>query len=100
MEVQILPVQQQTNNMDCCLFAIANAFEQLASHSPQNAIYNINRMRYHLVQVFSSEHMEATLFPKNQRKAVHCSNQNCINIFINSLVICKAQFFKFVPLTS
>ena len=46
---QKLPVQKQPNGHNCGPFAIIYAAENLDGHSPSEAVFDVNKMREHLI---------------------------------------------------
>ena len=66
LSVYILPVDQQTNAVDCGIYAIANAVEFLHEDGNPEAIFKPEEMRSHLIQCLEAGEM--TPFPKSQKR--------------------------------
>ena len=60
--VEIKPVQQQTNSVDCGLFAIAFAASLAFGEDPTTVVYDTERLRPHLVKCLDNNAMKT--FPK------------------------------------
>ena len=50
LEVHLLPVMQQTNSIDCGIYAIANAVEFLTEEGNPLSNYDVGAMRTHLLK--------------------------------------------------
>lgn len=68
LDVSILDVQQQTNGVDCGVFAIANLTEFCISDDikEQPIQYDIEKMRSHLIKFLEDKKFEE--FPKKQKQ--------------------------------
>lgn len=68
LDVSILDVQQQTNGVDCGVFAIANLTEFCISDDikEQPIQYDIEKMRSHLIKCLEDKKFEE--FPKKQKQ--------------------------------
>ena len=66
LSVYIIPVDQQTNSIDCGVYAIANAVEFLFEDGNPESTFNSEEMRQHLIQCLEAGQM--TPFPKSQKK--------------------------------
>ena len=63
LKLQKLSVQQQSNNRDCGLFAIANMVEICYGNNPEDLSYDEDAMRSHLEECLLSKEMKP--FPKS-----------------------------------
>ena len=66
--VEIKGVQQQTNSVDCGLFAIAFATSLAFGEDPANVTYDSKKLRMHLIKCLNKKQM--TCFPKSTEKLV------------------------------
>ena len=66
-KVNVMPVQQQPNAIDCGLFAIAFATDLLYGNSPSNVSYEHEKMRQHLFICLQQDSF--TLFPRASAEA-------------------------------
>ena len=60
--VTFLPVQKQPDGHNCGLFTIAYAAEILDGRAPSEAVFDVNKMREHLITCLKMQRL--TLFPK------------------------------------
>ena len=67
LTVSILPVQIQNDGYNCGLFAIAFAAEVLDGQSPEDAYFDVNMMRHHLINCLETESLIP--FPKVNKRA-------------------------------
>ena len=67
LTVYVLPVQQQSNSIDCGCHAIATATEFLADDGNPTSEFNIDSLRKHIIHLFETEIME--IFPKSAKNA-------------------------------
>jgi len=63
LKLQKLSIQQQSNNQDCGLFAIANMVEICYGNNPEDFSYDQNMMRNHLEECLLNKEMKP--FPKS-----------------------------------
>ena len=54
----IANIMPQTNQYDCGLFAIANAPALLHGHSPAKCVWDMDKMREHLIQAFTKKKLD------------------------------------------
>lgn len=66
MTAYVLPVQQQTNSVDCGCHAIATATEFLTKDGDPTAFFDIDNMRNHIHQCFETGEMVS--FPKTAKR--------------------------------
>ena len=64
MTINIKPVQQQTNGLDCGVFAIAFATSLLNGEDPTNVTYDVQQLRPHLLSCLDQGHLVP--FPKDE----------------------------------
>ena len=60
MELQFVPVQQQTNDSDCGVFAVAFAVSLALGRNPKHVTFDTPRMRPHLAACLKKQ--ETCLF--------------------------------------
>ena len=80
--LEIMPVQQQKNGVDCGLFAIAFATSLAFHEDPSVTSYDVERLRPHLVK--SLEEGKLTMFPKlaEGKRVIRCRQQmNAVELF-------------------
>lgn len=65
LQINILPVMQQTNGIDCGVYAIANAVEFLTPGGNPQSVYDVSKMRHHLLQCLEDGILSP--FPKKSR---------------------------------
>ena len=58
----LMNVQGQTDSVNCGVFAIAYAADILSGISPIMSVYDVNKMRSHLIECLQNE--ELSPFPK------------------------------------
>ena len=61
VQLQFVPVQQQTNNSDCGVFAIAFAVSLALGTNPKHVTFDTSRMRSHLA--FCLKAQKLSMFP-------------------------------------
>ena len=69
LKLQKLSVQQQCNNQDCGLFAIANMVEICFGNNPEDLSYDQDVMRSHLKECLSNKEMKP--FPKSLKPEMY-----------------------------
>ena len=80
-------VQQQENNVDCGVYAVAFATHQAYGVSPIGVVFDLSKMREHLIECLESNKM--TMFPTIARRGKFCAVEHfvikiyclCNNIF-------------------
>ena len=80
--LEIMPVQQQKNGVDCGLFAIAFATSLAFHEDPSVTSYDVERLRPHLVKCL--EEGKLTMFPKlaEGKRVIRCRQQmNAVELF-------------------
>ena len=91
IKINIRPVQQQTNGVECGLYAIAFATSLAFGENPEKIIYDEKNMRKHLVKCLTNEKMEP--FPTCDwlRRIARCRS----SVFVMSLYCaCRRPYFK------
>ena len=68
LKLQKLSVQQQINDQDCGLFAIANMVEICFGNNPEDLSYNQDAMRNHIEKCFTNKEMKP--FPKSLKPEI------------------------------
>ena len=63
----IANIMPQTNQYDCGLFAIANATALLHGHSPAKCVWDMDKMREHLIQAFKKKKLDQFPIIKERR---------------------------------
>ena len=61
VELQFVPVQQQTNNSDCGVFAIAFAVSLALGTNPKHVTFDTSKMRPHLAVCLKAQKL--SMFP-------------------------------------
>ena len=80
LEVNCLQVQQQSNSIDCGVFAIAFAADVCFGLPPNESCYDVIEIRNHLPTCLQLQ--ELSPFPKISRRVPHCRFfQRYIDIF-------------------
>ena len=88
LKVNCLQVQQQSNSIDCGVFAIAFAADVCFGLPPNESCYDVIEMRNHLSTCLQLQ--ELSPFPKISRRVPRCRFfQRYINIFC----VCRQNFF-------
>ena len=88
--VNVMPVQQQGNSVDCGVFAIAFATSLSFGENPCNITFDIKEIRKHLVTCL--ERIEMSPFPRNNSKrSIKCQpSLNTIEIYCS----CRMPYDK------
>ena len=61
VELQFVPVQQQTSNSDCGVFAIAFAVSFALGTNPKHVTFDTSKMRLHLAVCLKAQ--KSSMFP-------------------------------------
>ena len=61
VELQFVPVQQQTNDSDCGVFAVAFAVSLALGRNPKHVTFHTSRMRPHLAGCLKAQ--KISMFP-------------------------------------
>ena len=77
--VSIVPVQKQNDGYNCGLFAIAFAAVILDGKSPEDAYFDVSKMRHHLIYCLQNETLMP--FPKVDKRSRRGS-RGFIKLFI------------------
>ena len=86
----ILPsVQQQANDVDCGVFAIAFAVAILNEFAEIGKRFDVGKMRLHLLKCL--EEAEFTLFPRSPK---HTKLSKGHIIYVDICCICRSPFYE------
>ena len=95
MNFHIVKVMPQSNTVDCGVFALANATELLFGEDPAKAVWDVGRMRPHLLQCLEKGRMER--FPVNRYKRVPLGGRAKKVIVEDIHCMCKMPYDKDGP---
>ena len=73
INVNVIPVQQQSNGVDCGVFSIAFATALAHGFDPSEMSFDLHQMRPHLLKCFAEEYM--TPFPTTKKRITKCGKK-------------------------
>ena len=81
IKINVLPVQQQTNGVDCGLFTLEFCFEILLSNSnPVGIYFQEDKLRPHLLHCLAAD--KITEFPKSTKESYKLCREKLFHIDI------------------
>ena len=93
IKINVLPVQQQTNGVDCGLFTLEFCFEILLRNSnPVGIYFQEDKLRPHLLHCLAAD--KITEFPKSTKESYKLSREKLFHIDIFVAVVCHGRRMK------
>ena len=88
LKVNCLQVKQQSNSIDCGVFAVAFAVDVCFGLPPNESCYDVIEMRSHLSTCLQLQELSA--FPKISRRVPRCG---LFQRYIDTFCVCRQNVF-------
>lgn len=88
--INVKPVQQQINGVDCGVFALAFATSILHGESPENTTYSVESLHQHLHQCLEDRRMETFPTVKSHQFQRSHSSKVVLKVFC----LCRMPWYK------